>query len=215
MIKYYIYHIPTFLHKDGRIGKIGCTVQQVKDRVKFQGYTDFEILEQHTDIMIASDREIELQKEYGYPVDKIPYYKVYKQRMKTQPTPEQRRKGSIKSGNLAKENKTGIFAITKEERAIIARRALLNQKHEDKVKGGILGGKIAKESGQIYALIEKSKKPVIVYKLDGTFVGEYESIADCSRKLNLHLSSVNRVANNVMKQTKGYIVKFKSTEDGI
>ena len=100
---YYIYHIPTFLHKNGRIGKIGCTVQTVYARVNKQGYTDFEILEEHTDIMVASDREIELQKEYGYPVDKVPYYIVYQQRMKTQPTPEQRRDGSIKSGNLAKE----------------------------------------------------------------------------------------------------------------
>ena len=72
-----------------------------------------------------------------------------------------------------------------------------------------MGGQIAKESGQIYAMIEKSKKPVIVYRVDGSYVGEYESIADCARKLNLHTSSVNRVANNVMKQTKGYVIKFK------
>ena len=136
MKKYYIYHIPTFIHKDGRIGKIGCTVQEVNKRSKKQGYTEYEILETHECIYKASDREIELQKEYGYPVDKIPYYKVYQQRIKTQPTPEQRRKGSIKSGNLAKQNKTGIFALTKEERIAIGRKAVLNQKHEDKVKGG-------------------------------------------------------------------------------
>lgn len=206
---YYIYHLPHFVHKDGMIGKIGCTAQLVKNRVKKQGYTEYEILEEHTCIFCASDREIELQKQYRYKVDTIPYWKVYLQRIKNQPTIEQRRKGSIKSGNLAKQNKTGIFAMTKEEKAIIARKALLNQKYEDKVKGGKLGGQIAKESGQIYALIEKSKKPVIVYRVDGSYVGEYESIADCARQLNLHTSSVNRVANNVMKQTKGYVIKFK------
>lgn len=72
---YYIYHIPTFVHKDGRIGKIGCTEEEeARVRVENQGYTEYEILETHTDIMVASKRERELQKEYGYPVDRVPYY---------------------------------------------------------------------------------------------------------------------------------------------
>lgn len=39
-----------------------------------QGYSDYEILETHTDIMEVSRREIELQKQYGYKVDNV-YYK--------------------------------------------------------------------------------------------------------------------------------------------
>jgi hypothetical protein len=62
---YYIYHISKV--------KIGCTTNP-KKRVKEQGFSNFEILESHSDIYIASDREIELQKQYGYPVDKIPYH---------------------------------------------------------------------------------------------------------------------------------------------
>lgn len=62
---YFIYHIPGI--------KIGCT-KQVEIRVKEQGYTQYELLETHTDIVKASEREIELQKEYGYKVDNIPYY---------------------------------------------------------------------------------------------------------------------------------------------
>ena len=62
---YKIYHI---------VGvKIGCS-DDVDFRVKSQGYNDYTILEKHNDINIASKRERELQKEYGYPVDKIPYY---------------------------------------------------------------------------------------------------------------------------------------------
>jgi hypothetical protein len=53
---YYIYHIKKV--------KIGCSVNPNK-RVKAQGYTEYEILEQHLDIDIASKREIELQNEYG------------------------------------------------------------------------------------------------------------------------------------------------------
>jgi hypothetical protein len=74
-----IYHIPTFVHKNGKIGKIGCTnTSDAKHRVTEQGYTNYEILETHTDIYEASDREIELQIQYGYPVDKIHYWKTIK-----------------------------------------------------------------------------------------------------------------------------------------
>lgn len=57
---YYIYHIPGI--------KIGCT-NNIHRRMKQQGYTVFTILETHTDIQIASERERSLQKEYGYRID--------------------------------------------------------------------------------------------------------------------------------------------------
>jgi hypothetical protein len=66
---YYIYHIKGV--------KIGVSTQP-EIRVNRQGYTDFEILETHTDIYEVSNREIQLQNEYGYEIDKVPYYKSYK-----------------------------------------------------------------------------------------------------------------------------------------
>jgi len=61
---YYIYHIP------GK--KIGCT-NNIKRRMRQQGFTEWEILETYEDGWVAGDREIELQKEYGYPVDTTHY----------------------------------------------------------------------------------------------------------------------------------------------
>ena len=66
MKTYYIYHIPGV--------KIGCT-SQLKKRMKDQYFNSWEILEEHTEIYEASNREIELQKQYGYPVDKVLYWK--------------------------------------------------------------------------------------------------------------------------------------------
>lgn len=63
---YYIYHIPGI--------KIGCS-KNPKRRVKQQGYTEFEILENHIDINIASERELLLQKEYGLKIDNNTYSK--------------------------------------------------------------------------------------------------------------------------------------------
>jgi len=48
----------------------------LKSRLKTQGFTDHEVLEVHECKYTASNREIELQKEYGYPVDKILYWKL-------------------------------------------------------------------------------------------------------------------------------------------
>ena len=63
-VMYSIYHIPNV--------KIGCSTNP-HSRVKKQGYSDFEILEEHTCIDTVSKRELELQKEYGYKVDKSTY----------------------------------------------------------------------------------------------------------------------------------------------
>jgi NTP pyrophosphatase (non-canonical NTP hydrolase) len=65
--KYIIYHIP------GK--KIGVT-NDLYNRVESQqGYEvgEYEILESSDDIDYISKRELELQEEYGYKVDRIPY----------------------------------------------------------------------------------------------------------------------------------------------
>ena len=67
---YYLYHIP------GK--KIGVT-RNLNNRVTLiQGYKEdeYEVLEQSDDIDYISDREIELQKSYGYQVDLEPYKKL-------------------------------------------------------------------------------------------------------------------------------------------
>lgn len=58
--------------------KIGCD-QAYPNRPIQQNLSQYFILEQHEDIMLASSREIELQKEHNVRVDGTPYYmtKVY------------------------------------------------------------------------------------------------------------------------------------------
>ena len=64
---YYIYHIP------GK--KIGVT-RNLQERVtKQQGYeeSEYDILMQSDDISYISERELELQKAFGYKVDRQSY----------------------------------------------------------------------------------------------------------------------------------------------
>jgi len=114
---YYLYHIP------GK--KIGVT-RNLKNRVTLmQGYkeTEYEVLEQSHDIDYISDREIELQKSYGYKVDLKKYKNLKFNKMKinateqtsTFPCPVNKLKGQLMD-NLGLKWKTtfGQFEITKE-----------------------------------------------------------------------------------------------------
>ena len=56
---------------------------------------------------------------------------------------------------------------------------------------------------------DKNRKALLVYKLDGTFVGEYPSRDECYKTLNLTRESVSRVCNGQWKHTKGYVIKNK------
>ena len=102
---YYIYHIPGI--------KIGCT-SDLEKRMSDQGFTEWEILEEHTDIYEASDREIQLQKDYGYRVDKVLYWKSVNNRFKWTDetryvlTPEDGRKGGSISGLLKPSKETKL-----------------------------------------------------------------------------------------------------------
>ena len=80
--KYWIYHIPGV--------KIGVS-NQPDVRTKIQGFSEYEILEEHTNVKIVSEREQELQRQYGYPVDKIAYWKTLKWQKKGS-TPKARKK---------------------------------------------------------------------------------------------------------------------------
>jgi hypothetical protein len=96
-MRYKIYRLPHYVNHNGTIGKIGCS-ENIKSR--FKKYTDaelvdWEIIETHTDIYKVSDREIELQKMYGYPVDHVPYYHSKKMQEKGRVI------GGIAGGNSA------------------------------------------------------------------------------------------------------------------
>ena len=71
-MKYFIYHIP------GK--KIGVTRNLDKRVTQQQGYAEeeYEVLFAGDDIDQVSKLEIELQKSYGYPIDRIEYKNLFK-----------------------------------------------------------------------------------------------------------------------------------------
>ena len=114
---YYLYHIP------GK--KIGVT-RNLNNRVTLmQGYkeTEYEVLEQSDDIDYISDREIELQKSYGYKVDLKKYKNLNFNKMKinateqtsTFPCPVNKLKGQLMDNvGLKWQTEFGQFEITEK-----------------------------------------------------------------------------------------------------
>ena len=116
---YYLYHIP------GK--KIGVT-RNLRTRVTLmQGYkeNEYEVLEQSKDIDYISDREIELQKSYGYKRDRTLYKNLFKSNMKVNPTeqtstfpvPVNKLKGNLLD-NLGMEWKTPDYSFKLEKEHI-------------------------------------------------------------------------------------------------
>ena len=116
---YKIYHIP------GK--KIGVTRNLNKRVTEQQGYApdEYEVLEQSDDINYISDREIELQKSYGYKVDRQSYRNLINKNKQMQinateqtstfPCPLTKLKGRLMDNlNLVWQTSHGEFEITKE-----------------------------------------------------------------------------------------------------
>ena len=108
MKTYYIYHIPKYVYpKCGSVGKIGVT-QQLRRRINdnkiksIEGFTNWEVLEEHTCKFKVSDREIELQKKYGYKVDNVLYWKMLEIQSKIE-------KGGFRSLITLQYDKDGNF----------------------------------------------------------------------------------------------------------
>ena len=132
---YYLYHIP------GK--KIGVT-RNLNNRVTLmQGYkeNEYEVLEQSEDIEYISDREIELQKSYGYKVDLKKYKNLKFNKMKinateqtsTFPCPVNKLKGQLMDNlGLKWQTEFGQFEITKKNIPWIMQNAKTSMFNNDR-----------------------------------------------------------------------------------
>lgn len=105
---YYIYHIPGI--------KIGCTTNP-KNRIKKQGFINYEILEIHKCPKIAGDRELQLQADYGYKIDNCHYLQI------------------IEAGNKAHISNIGrtISEEHKNKLSIVHKGKTISEEHKAKI----------------------------------------------------------------------------------
>jgi len=116
---YYLYHIP------GK--KIGVTCNLNRRVTLTQGYNpdEYEVLDQSDDIDYISEKEIELQKSYGYKIDRKKYNELIKSNNKmkinvteqttTFPCPVNKLKGQLLDNiGMEWETEHGTLHITKK-----------------------------------------------------------------------------------------------------
>lgn len=58
-------------------------------------------------------------------------------------------------------------------------------------------------------LNKKGLSPIIQYDKDKNGIKEFKSISDASKELNINNSSISQCCRNIIKQTHGYIFKYK------
>ena len=185
-MEYYIYHIKGV--------KIGCS-KNPKKRVKGQGYTDFEILESYDSKSVAAQREIELQKEYGYKVDLVKYdevdYESNGYRIATTINKHQGRKNA-ESGHMSELGKKyaniGGSVMTPKK-----------QKHLENVSKLGNQANIKKYGHSIKAINLKTKEESC-----------FESIGLASRQLSINKRLILNCLQNKQTQTKGYMFFYNS-----
>lgn len=183
---YTIYHIPGV--------KIGCTAN-LEVRMKWQGFTEWQILEEHTDIYIASDRELELQKQYGYKVDDRPYWKS--------------RERLMKAVQVSKETKNEWLSKVDWK----AREEKINQKEKwDKVKSS--PNYINLDRRSIGLKSQKNRiKPLLQYDLDGNFIKEWNMSSRAMK--NTPYPNARFAAQKRSKSKTMYGFKWKYKESDI
>jgi hypothetical protein len=175
---YYIYHIEGI--------KIGCSLHP-KRRVSVQGYDTYTILEEHDDVYIASDREIQLQREYGYKVDTQPYWQTLKL--------------ATKEGRLKGGQKGGEWSI--------------QSGHMKKIQslGGKAIAKINRENGRWNEVIKAANlaTSIIIEQRDynGNIVNEFHSGREADRQTGINQSSIIKCCKGKVKRAGGYTFNYK------
>lgn len=183
---YYIYHIKGV--------KIGCT-DNVERRIQQQGFSNYEILEEHFDIFRASNRELALQKEYGYKVDAIPYFKSVEQW-----GAKAGRIGGKNAQKTLKKLKVGLYSNDKEKRsewATLGYEAVLQKYGKEHYS------KMGKKADRTNALLASSK-PIIQLDKNNNVIKEYKSIMDASRDTGISFVAISNCVRGKSKTSGGY-----------
>jgi NTP pyrophosphatase (non-canonical NTP hydrolase) len=161
---YYLYHIP------GK--KIGVT-RDLNTRVTLiQGYnpSEYEVLDQSDDIDYISDKEIELQKSYGYKVDRKKYKNLFKkmtinvtEQTSTFAIPLNKLKGHLMDNmGMSWETSHGTFQLDMQTIKWITDNAKMSM-YNDK-RSYIYNKAFAEYFKEVRANIKCSKKPLKMFE---------------------------------------------------
>ena len=182
MSKHYIYEI------FGR--KIGAT-NDVERRMKEQKVKEgeYRIIEEHSNAKICSLRERELQKEFGYPEDRIEYWKTLRWQKKSY-TPEARKKAVANTDWKAS-------------------RAKINW--EQKVAKMDYSNFTMTQCNTPESIAKRAKtrsRAVNQKDLEGNLLKRWESITSASTTLGFNITGISNCCRNICKTSKKFTWEY-------
>lgn len=191
MTKYTIYHIPGI--------KVGCSKTPQK-RVRCQGYTQFEILEEYEDRATASERELYWQVKLGYPKDLTSYETLNSTGLLSP--------ASRAAGEKTRIEKFGSAAGTMLEpenrkKALVKAQATLIAKY----------GSITANLRTPQAVIKRTnkiKKAVLQLDLNNKLIKEWSSAMDAARGLSLRQGCIANCLGGRQETAYKFKWKFKN-----
>jgi hypothetical protein len=185
MSKHYIYEI--FGKKIGVTNNIARRMMQQSIKEN-----EYRIIEEHTNAKTASYREIELQKEYNYPVDKILYWKVLQNQKKTD-----RKEIASKIDWVTVKAKVDWNTALKTNRSPkMDYKSIFEKRDNNAIQ--------AKRVPKIYKAIDQ-------YNLEGKFIKEWDSAKEAATFFNKPKSdNIGAVCRGKQKTAYGFIWKFKN-----
>jgi hypothetical protein len=194
---YYIYHIPGI--------KIGCS-SEIDIRVESQGFNNYDILEEHFDIYVASKRERELQKQYGYKIDNAPYWMTIENQIKSRN--KKSRIKAIKSRGIVKDvlsemGKVGGNKNKESGKLLESAKKAWNLPRSEKQKEN---SKITFEKARLIG-IQLKKKPIIATNVKTGKKIEFESTVQAASMFND--TNICNVLKGRYTQSKGYYYEYK------
>jgi len=93
--------------------------------------------------------------------------------------------------------------LSEETKKIISEKVSIYNR-----KNGVRPNEVA-----VMKLLETTRVPIVVYNIEGVFVGEFKSITEASKKLNVNRRTLNDALNGAQFHGGGYIPKRKNSQD--
>ncbi len=185
-----------YFHPDKKNGYGVYRKGREGDRLEEQGFADGlgMIIEEHTCIKKASERERDLQRMNGYPVDTMPYWRMMVNQILVS-TDKKIRKRRGKTLSKNQKGKPLSWTLTEEGRKAVGKKTSERQK--------------GKQPKHFKAYNQSTKKRVACYS-DGLLVKEFDSVTEAGKWTGQKagLANVSGVLTGRQKTSAGYNWKY-------
>jgi hypothetical protein len=215
MSKHFIYHI-----FGKKVGVTNDIVRRMREQSVKEG--EYEILEEHTNAKTASVREQELQVQYGYRVDNIPYWKTLKNNKKAFTSEVQKKRvdnTDYKAFQKKRVDNTDYKAFQKQRVAntdykVVTAKRVANTDYKafqaQKVANFDYKAKVLNTDYKAFQKqrITKIEKSVLQFDKQGNFIKQWDSIKKASVVVNGFDSSIHNCLKGRVKSAGGYVWKY-------